>query len=309
MPTPTITLDALSVEAPPPSPADWNDDGVVLLEGFLDPDLVADYQEEWADANGLHALHRAIDVNPDPEPGVEGGGHWDTSAGASANPMGLLVVDADRPGGWNETCPYMRYPALRALCTYPPLAEALAELNRGMPMGVHLNLTGQVSTQRNWHQDTYLNPDPVGDSYAAVWMALGDIHAASGVFQFIPGSHRWHRLLQTKIFASGIIDQRDPAWPAHTEAYLTELVEQEIIDRNAQVVDFAPSAGDVLIWHPRLYHRGSAPLVPNAYRPALIAHYSGIHARPDIVAAHAPAQQAGPGGGWYFPITTDQPTG
>lgn len=279
------TLLDLADPAPEPSAADWNDDGVLYLPGLLPDDLIGAYEDEWADANG----YRGLDEPPD--------GQWSRSAGA--DPSGLWVLDADQPGGWNETCPYMHQPGLRALCTYGPLAEALQGLI-GEPAGVHLNLTGWVSTFRNWHQDGYLNPHYVADSYAAVWMALGDVHPDSGVFQYVPGSHRWHRLTRERIARH--FDISDPQWPKHTEVLLTELVEKEIVERNAEVVDYVPKRGDVLVWHPRLYHRGSESLLPNAYRPACIAHYSGVFHRPDM-----PAPQRQPSGGWLFPIGTGQP--
>jgi len=286
-----ITLEDLSEPAPEPGPADWNEDGVVHLPDLLDPGMVAAYQADWMAANGPMKLNPAYGIEAD-------GGHWDDTSGAG-KPADLWTLSAGRPGGWPDACPYMRVPTLRDLCTDQRLADAL-EATVGVPMGVHLNLTGLVSTLRNWHQDGYLNPELVGDRYAAVWMALGDVHPASGPFQFIPGSHRWHRLTQAKIAQH--VDLDDPTWPARTESFLTELVEAEIKERDAVVVDFVPAAGDVLLWHPRLYHRGSVAKVPGAYRPALIAHYSGITVRPDM----PPAERA-PAGGWLFPIHTDQP--
>lgn len=286
-----VTLEDLSDPAPEPGPHDWNEDGVVHLPGLLPPDLMAAYRDEWRVHNGFLGL----------VPPAEGTSQWSTSV--TADPNSLWVLDAAQPGGWPDTCPYMRHPALLDLCTFPPLAEALQTL-LGEPAGVHLNLTGWVSTQRNWHQDGYLNPAHVGDCYAAVWMALGDIHPDSGPFQFIPGSHRWHTLTYDKV--AQVVDVTDPAWPAHTETVLTPLVEAEIGERNAEVIDYLPSAGDVLIWHPRLYHRGSAPSFPNAFRPALIAHYTGIYHRPDMP---TPAQPEGAmaDSGWFFPIETGNP--
>jgi hypothetical protein len=282
------TLVDLSDPAPDPSPADWNDEGVVYLPGLLPADLIEAYEEEWAAANGFRGL------NEPPE------GQW--SASGATSPAGLWVLDAESPGGWNETCPYMHQPALRQLCTFPALADAL-ESTVGEPMALHLNLTGWVSTTRDWHQDGYLNPGYVGDSYAAVWMALGDVHPDSGVFEYVPGSHRWHRLTQERI--AGHFDLRDPQWPKHTEVLLTELVEKEIADREAEVVRYAPNKGDVLLWHPRLYHRGSRSMLPNAYRPALIAHYSGIFHRPDMPTPGRTG--AGDGRGYVFPIDTGGP--
>ena len=294
MSTPTVTLDDLSIPAPPPGPADWTEDGVAVFDQLIPVELIANYQDEWAAANGFRGFRPAA---------AEGGdGTW-TVIG---DPEKIHILDAERPGGWPDTCPYMRHPALLNLCMFGPLAAELEKLT-GEPMGLHLNLTGWTSTQRNWHQDGYLNPDEVGDAYAAVWIALDDVHSPDvGPFQFVPGSHRWHRLVQSKVFASGIIDPADPAWPTHTEAVLTDLVEAEIRASDQLVVDYLPNKGDVLAWHPRLYHRGSAPRFPNTYRPALIAHYSGIETRTDFTRAHgAPVQH--PSGGWYWPIETGNP--
>lgn len=276
-----VTLEDLSVPAPPPGPDDWTDTGVVYLRGLLPDDLIEAYQEEWMASNG----YRALDW---PE------SYW------SADVKSLVpqVLDAERPGGWDDTCPYMDHPALRELCTYGPLAEQLERL-LGEPAGLHLNLTGWVSTERRWHQDGYLNPEHVGDRYAAVWMALDDINPSSGPFEYIEGSHRWHRLTRERLAASGLVDMSDPAWPAHTEAVLTPLVEEEMRRRGASPTTYVPSKGDVLIWHPRLYHQGSAPTVPNAYRPALIAHYSGVRTAKDFP---LPAVKLGEERGWMFPI-------
>lgn len=265
----TATLDDLTDPAPPPSGADWNDDGVLIVKGMIPDQMIDLYEDEWAAANGL----RTIEYPTPDHPGI---------------------ITADRVGGYNETA-YMVHPALMAICTYKPLADALSFLMEE-PAGVHLNLSGWVSTRRDWHADTYLNPDHVGDYYAAVWIALGDVHPDSGPFQYVPGSHRWNRLSYDKV--KNYVDVSDPEWPAHTERILTPLVEQEIAKRGAEVVTYLPKRGDVLIWHPRLYHRGTVPNIEGAYRPALIAHFSGINHRQDM----PPATQHPVHGGWFFAL-------
>lgn len=272
-----LTLEDLSIPAPEPGPLDWNDTGVVILRDVLNPDMVADYAEEWIDANGPVALRELI-------------------AGAGA---GGCVLQAEHPGGWDDCTPYMRYPALMALCCNTVVADALADL-LGEPAGVHLNLTGWVSTERNFHQDGYLNPPEVGDYYAAVWMALGDVHPDSGPFEYVPGSHRWHRLVRERF--EPFVDMADPAWPKATEDILTPLVEARLEAEGHEVVAYLPEAGDVLIWHPRLYHRGSTAAVKGMYRPALIAHYSGINHRGDM-----PPAERHQLGGYYFPIPHSGP--
>jgi Phytanoyl-CoA dioxygenase (PhyH) len=203
----------------------------------------------------------------------------------------------DRPHGWSCTVPYMHIPEVRALATYRPLNDLLDELI-GEPMAVSLNLTGLVSTERNWHQDDYLNPATVNSWYAAVWFALGDIDPDSGPFQFVPGSHRWPVLRRDRArLYLPPEDRMSPEWPRFTERFLNDIIEKEIRRRQAPVETFLGHKGDILIWHSRLVHRGSAPTTPGMLRPSFIAHYTGVNhwPVPDSIAM-------APGGGRYIVI-------
>ncbi len=73
--------------------------------------------------------------------------------------------------------------------------------------------------------------------------------------------------------------------------------EAEIEQRGARIERFEAKKGDVLIWHGKLLHRGSAPTTPDQPRRALIAHYSSINHRPDF-----PEAKQEENGSWYFPI-------
>lgn len=210
-----------------------------------------------------------------------------------------LKENSERKMGWPDPIPYTRHPELLEILTWGPLSSLLESLITE-PAGLHLNLTGWQSTERDWHQDSYLNPAHVGDYYAAVWIALDDIHPDSGPFQFVPGSHRWPQVSNKKILAALEPHERDHRWPKYSERILTPLFEEEIVKRGNNVVTHLPSRGDLLVWHGRLMHRGSRPNVPGMERKSLIAHYSGIHHRHDM-----PKAKRRPGGGWYFPLSTN----
>lgn len=172
---------------------------------------------------------------------------------------------------------------MRGLSLYQPLVEILDDLI-GEKMGLHLNLTGWVSTERKWHQDDYLNPDFVNSHYAAVWIALRDIDPDSGPFEYVPGSHTWPLIRREKVLSQCPVKTalEDPEWPTKTQDWIAGIIETEIARRDAEVVPFLAKKGDVLIWHGRLMHRGSKPNMPGTPRHALIAHYSSVKHRTDM---------------------------
>lgn len=227
--------------------AEWMRDGLVILRGFLPDDLIDAYAAVYP-------------------------------AEGTAMPDG-----SQAPGEWGSPTPYLGVPELQDLACFRPLTEVLEHLI-GEPMGLHLNLTSWRSTERDWHQDDYLNPADVFGHYAAVWMALDDIHPDSGPFEFIRGSHRWPLIRRDKVLQALGEDGADGSWPWRTEALLRPLVEERAAQEGLVVEAFDAKRGDVLIWHARLMHRGSRPRTPGLERRALISHYSGTGHRPDMTA-------------------------
>ena len=246
--------------------AEWQDDGLVILPQFMPHDLIDDYCETWIRDNGSKNI---------------------------------------RPMGWPFDVPYMYINPLKDMLSYKPLTDTMEDLI-GEPLGVHLNLTGWRSTQRNWHQDGYLNPDTNRDFYMAIWIALDDIHPDSGPFQFVRGSHKFPVITNEKILSAlGNNAIGNPNWPKRSEEILTPLFEQLIIDAELQVEDFIAKKGDVLLWHGRLMHRGSDPVDPELERRSCIAHFSGIHHRPDMpeVFSRIGWRHHHELNGYYFPIS------
>ncbi len=228
-----------------PEQLSWRRDGVVILRNFLPEDLVDAYV----------ARRRQL----------------------------------DNPAGWLSGSPYQHVPEMRALALYPKLMELQRDL-LGEDMLLHLALTGWISTERNWHQDDYLNPAEVMTWYTAVWMALDTIDPDCGPFEYIPGSHRWPLMSGERVRALLTQEERDRRegpeqinhWATYSERFVAPAIEIEIKERGIAPVRFLGGKGDVLIWHSRLMHRGTAPRRPNLERRSLIVHYSGVNHRSDM---------------------------
>lgn len=184
--------------------------------------------------------------------------------------------------GWSHATPYMQHEEILDLGLYEPLTNVMKSLI-GDDMGMHLNLTGYVSTRRQWHQDDYLNPEHVRSHYLAIWVALDDIHPDAGPFEFIRGSHRWPLMRREKVMPHLTPAERSsPHWPKTAERFVTPAIVQEISDRGSTVEQFVAKKGDVLIWHGSLMHQGSDPKNPDLFRKAFISHYTALSHRPDM---------------------------
>jgi len=239
----------------------YRDDGYVVLPGWKDAGLM-DELDEYAE-------------------------QWQTD-NAHHYPLGYA---------WTG---YMDCDVLRRICCRSSIAWAIERLV-GEECGVHLNLTAWRSTERNWHQDGYLSPDLVQDHYVAAWIAVDDATEEAGPFEFIAGSHRiWDPIRYGLMLEALGEDGTDDSWPYRSEELLTPFFEREIAARDLRVEQFVPTKGEILLWHPRLLHRGSTPKNPELERRAIIAHYSGINHRSDMP---APVRYDGDWHvGHYFPI-------
>jgi hypothetical protein len=202
--------------------------------------------------------------------------------------------------GWHYPTPFMLHEPLRDLALCSELTTHLSHLT-GEIMGLNLALTGWVSTQRNWHSDNYLNPVQLGSRYLAVWIALEDIDPDSGPFQYVSASHRWPTITQEKLFAHLTPEERiSPYWPTFTQDQLARICEEEIVRRNAGIVEHVPKKGDALVWHSHLMHRGSKPKNPDLLRKSLILHFSGVKTRTYLDMPHIKMHK---GSGVYFDLS------
>jgi hypothetical protein len=178
--------------------------------------------------------------------------------------------------GYPTSLAYMQIPEIRAIALYQPLAEIMTSL-LGEPLAMHFDLTQWVSTERDWHQDDYLNPPEINSHYMAVWFALDAIDDDCGPFEYVPGSHRWPVVRGHLVRSLMPEEDRDsPNWPKLSEPYVVDAYERQLEASGLRVERFLADKGDVLIWHGRLLHRGTLARIPGKPRRSLIAHYTAV---------------------------------
>lgn len=181
--------------------------------------------------------------------------------------------------GFPSSYAYMQIPEIRNICLYRPVAAMMEHLI-GEKLALHFDLTQWVSTERSWHQDDYLNDEYVNSWYLAAWYALDDIPAESGPFEYVASSHRWPVMRKQKIQANLPPEEATShRWPSFAERFVTPIFDKKIRDSSLPVQQFMAKKGDVLIWHARLVHRGSKPLVPGTPRKSIIGHFTALSKR------------------------------
>lgn len=184
--------------------------------------------------------------------------------------------------GWHYPTSYLACRPMMDLGLCNQITEALNLLLNENAL-LHLALTGWVSTERNWHQDSYLNPPKVWSSYVAAWIALDDIDDDAGPFEYVPGSHKWEVLRREKLFRFlPSYVSSSPDWPSITQGEVARICEEKILSSGVKPVRYTPKKGRVLLWHSNLMHRGTEPRNPNLLRKSLILHYSGVSVRTDM---------------------------
>jgi hypothetical protein len=259
---PKLDRPGIDVDTLTPDQADWVQNGVVIKRRFIPNELLDPY------------IARRAAFRP--------GTTWAAS-------------------GWPHGHCYEGIPELRDVALYPPLMGLMQDLI-GEPMLLHLALTGWISTEREWHQDDYLNPPFINTWYAAVWIALDTVTPEAGPFEYVPGSHRWPLLRGEKVrsfLTEEELERIEPSsgrneWPKYSERFVTAAIDEQITLSGLPIVPFFAEKGDILIWHSRLMHHGSkrqegwltdaeGGVHPKFPRKSLITHYSGIHHRPDMV--------------------------
>jgi phytanoyl-CoA dioxygenase PhyH len=220
----------------------WAENGYVLFERLIDPDLV---ERAWAAVE--QALADGSITELDEKAGPE-----DPFPGRVLNAHVLLP----------EVAAVLRHPAilrwLQVLIGREPLPFQTIAFSKGSEQGEH-------------GDSIHMTTHPLGYLVAS-WTACEDISPDSGPLIYYPGSHKLPYVLSHDVGigpgefkAGGYL----PTYTAKYEPYMKELVRRN--DLKPEL--FEPRKGDVFFWHANLIHGGSPRKHLCLSRKSIVSHY------------------------------------
>lgn len=124
------------------------------------------------------------------------------------------------------------------------------------------------SQQRTHSDSIHMTTFPLG-GLLGVWIALEDIHPASGPLHYYPGSHH------LPYFLNGDYENEGGVLTIGDKAYrdYEDLVAAKLEETAFQKKILLARKGDVLIWHANLLHGGEPVTDPTKSRKSMVLHY------------------------------------
>lgn len=230
----------------------WREKGYVILEGIFSKERCDALNERidhlWRNrADGR--LGVSIDVNIDRD-------------GAKRVPFANAADDEkDRPYKLNDLVMHDHMVGDLALDRH--LCEALAWVLGDQPVAIG-SLNFERGSTQEFHTDTLYMPGETPGGMTAAWIALEDVSIDAGPLSYYPGSHN----IPLFLFSDGCPNQRIEEFQQYRDHMYGHVSQMQLIPEV-----FLPKKGDVLIWHERLFHSGSAIKNMSLTRKSLVVHY------------------------------------
>lgn len=141
----------------------------------------------------------------------------------------------------------------------------------GEPTALYTSLYYERGSEQDLHRDTPVFATNPAERYLGVWVALDDVDDGNGPLQVVPGSHALAPIdvaaMRRAVFGDGPIAAQSPEGWATYQAAVRAQCDQAGLSAAAVHV----ARGDVIIWHPQLFH-GGAPHRSGRSRRSLVMH-------------------------------------
>jgi len=179
-----------------------------------------------------------------------------------------------RTAGGRDRLLNAAHPAVLDIATDTDTEGFLAFLHERTPFAFQ-TLNFKYGTAQPAHSDvTHFDTLPTRGLMAAAWLALEDVHVASGPLIVYPGSHRlglWDMAqlgIREDLPLRGVVPN-STAYPLYERVLAETITERGLASELMTDV----KRGDVIVWANSLLHGGGPVLDPNATRLSQVTHF------------------------------------
>jgi len=162
-------------------------------------------------------------------------------------------------------------PAARALYLWKPIF-AYVERILGQRAVATQALYFEYGSQQPLHRDPVFVQTKPPSALVAAWIALEDVHPASGPLVYVPGSHR----LPYYQFAPGEHRFDHRRHGAAESAAMAAFDREQVAAAGLPTETLTCRRGEVLLWHHSLLHGGAVVADPARTRKSFVVHFSTL---------------------------------
>lgn len=160
--------------------------------------------------------------------------------------------------------------AITGLLTHNPAID-VCDRFLGEATTLYTSLYYERGSEQALHRDTPMFCTSPGEKYLGVWTALDAVDDANGPLRVVPGSHLLPPIdlqaLRREVFGDGPVSpMASEGWNAYQAAVARQCEEAGLQSQPMHV-----QAGDVIVWHPQLFH-GGAPHPSAGTRRSVVMH-------------------------------------
>ena len=170
---------------------------------------------------------------------------------------------------------HSRFEVARRLYLHP-LLHRYATLSLGERAVATQSLYFEFGSQQVLHRDSIVVPTPRFGHLVAAWIALEDIHPASGALAYVPGSHK----IPFFEFAPGEVMFDGRRMGDREARAAMDFHDAESKRRGLESKLFIARRGQVLFWHSALLHGGGPVGDERLTRKSFVVHYSTLAHHP-----------------------------
>jgi phytanoyl-CoA hydroxylase len=138
---------------------------------------------------------------------------------------------------------------------------------------LYTSLYYERGSEQALHRDTPYFCTRPADRYLGAWLALDDVDSENGPLRIVPRSHQLPaidlRALACEVFpdSATIPPISDVGWNAYQAQ-----VQRQCDEHDLQPVELHVKLGDMIIWHPSMFHGGAPHHLMERSRRSLVMH-------------------------------------